>query len=83
MTRILSVSYNPEMEGMGQNDHPLAGVRRAMSMAIHKAMIFFFFAVRQANNERVAGRETKRLVYKLKVPGQHVTSEVRSSGENP
>ena len=60
MTRILSVSYKPEMEGMGQNDHSLVGVRRPMSMAIHKAMMFF--AVRQANNELVARRETKRLV---------------------
>ena len=28
-------------------------------------------------NERVARRETKRLIYKLKVLGQPVTSEVR------
>ena len=32
-------------------------------------------------NERVARRETKRLVYELKVLGQPVTSEVRSSAE--
>ena len=32
-------------------------------------------------NERVARRETKRLIYKLKVLGQPVTSEVRSSAE--
>ena len=32
-------------------------------------------------NERVARRETKRLIYKLKVLGQLVTSEVRSSAE--
>ena len=32
-------------------------------------------------NERVARRETKRLVYKLKVLGQPVASEVRSSAE--
>ena len=32
-------------------------------------------------NERVARRETKRLVYKLKVLGQPVTSEVRSSAK--
>ena len=32
-------------------------------------------------NERVARRETKRLVYELKVLGQPVISEVRSSAE--
>ena len=32
-------------------------------------------------NEHVARRETKRLIYKLKVLGQPVTSEVRSSAE--
>ena len=32
-------------------------------------------------NERVAHHETKQLVYKLKVLGQLVTSEVRSSAE--
>ena len=32
-------------------------------------------------NGRVARRETKRLIYKLKVLGQPVTSEVRSSAE--
>ena len=32
-------------------------------------------------NERVARRETKRLIYELKVLGQPVTSEVRSSAE--
>ena len=32
-------------------------------------------------NKRVARRETKRLIYKLKVLGQPVTSEVRSSAE--
>ena len=35
----------------------------------------------RGTNERVARRETKRLVYKLKVLGQPVTSEVRSSAE--
>ena len=39
MTHILSISYKPEMEGMGKNAHPLAGVRRPMSMAIHTAMM--------------------------------------------
>ena len=40
----------------------------------------------RGKNERVARRETKRLIYKLKVLGQPVTSKVRSSaeiGENP
>ena len=32
-------------------------------------------------NERVARRKTKRLIYKLKVLGQPVSSEVRSSAE--
>ena len=32
-------------------------------------------------NEHVARREAKRLIYKLKVLGQPVTSEVRSSAE--
>ena len=32
-------------------------------------------------NEHVARRETKRLIYKLKVLGEPVTSEVRSSAE--
>ena len=35
----------------------------------------------RGKNERVARRETKRLIYKLKVLGQLVTSEVRSSTE--
>ena len=35
----------------------------------------------RGKNERVARRETKRLIYKLKVLGQPVTSEVRSSAE--
>ena len=35
----------------------------------------------RGKNERVARRETKRLIYKLKVLGQRVTSEVRSSAE--
>ena len=35
----------------------------------------------RGKNERVACRETKRLIYKLKVIGQPVTSEVRSSVE--
>ena len=35
----------------------------------------------RGKNERVARRETKRLIYKLKVLGQTVTSEVRSSAE--
>ena len=35
----------------------------------------------RGKNERVARRETKRLIYKLKVLGQLVTSEVRSSAE--
>ena len=35
----------------------------------------------RGKNERVARRETKRLIYKLKVLGQPVTSEVRSSVE--
>ena len=35
----------------------------------------------RGKNERVARRETKRLVNKLKVLGQSVTSEVRSSAE--
>ena len=37
--------------------------------------------LRGKKNERVARRETKRLIYKLKVLGQPVTSEVRSSAE--
>ena len=36
---------------------------------------------REKKNERVARRETKRLIYKLKVLGQPVTSEIRSSAE--
>ena len=32
-------------------------------------------------NEHVARRETKRLIYQLKILGQPVTSEVRSSAE--
>ena len=36
----------------------------------------------RGKNERVARRETKRLIYKLKVLGQPVTSEVMSSSEN-
>ena len=35
----------------------------------------------RGKNERVARRETKRLIYKLKVLGQPVTSEVRSIAE--
>ena len=35
----------------------------------------------RGKNERVARRETKRVIYKLKVLGQTVTSEVRSSAE--
>ena len=35
----------------------------------------------QKKNESVARREMKRLIYKLKVLGQPVTSEVRSSAE--
>ena len=35
----------------------------------------------RGKNERVVRRETKRLIYKLKVLGQPVTSEVRSSAE--
>ena len=35
----------------------------------------------RGKNERVARRETKRLIYKLKVLGQPVTSEVRSNAE--
>ena len=35
----------------------------------------------RGKNERVARRETKILIYKLKVLGQLVTSEVRSSAE--
>ena len=35
----------------------------------------------RGKSERVARRETKRLIYKLKVLGQPVTSEVRSSDE--
>ena len=35
----------------------------------------------RGKNERVARRETKRLIYKLKVLGQPMTSEVRSSAE--
>ena len=35
----------------------------------------------RGKNERVARRKTKRLIYKLKVLGQPVTSEVRSSAE--
>ena len=35
----------------------------------------------RGKNERVARRETKRLIYKLNVIGQPVTSEVRSSAE--
>ena len=35
----------------------------------------------RGKNERVGRRETKRLIYKLKVLGQPVTSEVRSSAE--
>ena len=35
----------------------------------------------RGKNERVARRETKRLIYKLKVLGQPVTSEVMSSAE--
>ena len=35
----------------------------------------------RGKNEHVARRETKRLIYKLKVLGQPVTSEVRSSAE--
>ena len=35
----------------------------------------------RGKNERVARRETKRLIYKLKALGQPVTSEVRSSAE--
>ena len=35
----------------------------------------------RGKNERVARRETKRLIYKLKVLGQPVTSEVSSSAE--
>ena len=35
----------------------------------------------RGKNERVARRETKILIYKLKVLGQPVTSEVRSSAE--
>ena len=35
----------------------------------------------RAKNEHVARRETKRLIYKLKVLGQPVISEVRSSAE--
>ena len=35
----------------------------------------------RGKNERVARREAKRLIYKLKVLGQPVTSEVRSSAE--
>ena len=35
----------------------------------------------RGKNERVAGRETKRLVFKFKGLGQPVTSEVRSSPE--
>ena len=37
--------------------------------------------LREKKNERVARRETKRLVYKLKVLVQPVTSEVRSSAK--
>ena len=37
--------------------------------------------LREKKNERLPHRETKRLVYKLTVPGQPVTSEVRSSVE--
>ena len=40
MTRILSISNKVEMEGMGQNAHSLAGVRRPMLMAIYTAMMF-------------------------------------------
>ena len=35
----------------------------------------------RGKNEYVAHRETKRLIYKLKVLGQPGTSEVRSSAE--
>ena len=35
----------------------------------------------RGKNERVARRETKRFIYKLKVLGQPVTSEVRSSAD--
>ena len=35
----------------------------------------------RGKNEHVARRETKRLIYKFKVLGQPVTSEVRSSSE--
>ena len=35
----------------------------------------------RGKNKRVARRKTKRLIYKLKVIGQPVTSEVRSSAE--
>ena len=83
MTRILSVSYKPEMEDMGPNADSLAGVRHPMSMAIQYTYSDNVFAVRQANKERVARRETKRLVYKLKILGRPVTSKVRSSAENP
>ena len=35
----------------------------------------------RGKNERVARRDTKRSIFKLKVLGQPVTSEVRSSAE--
>ena len=35
----------------------------------------------RGKNERLSRRDTKRLIYKLKVLGQPVTSEVRSSAE--
>ena len=86
MTRILSVSYKPEMEGMGQNAHSLAGVKTPYVddytlYSIHTAMMFLLCG--KQITSAVARRETKRLVYKLQVLGQPVTSEVRSSVENP
>ena len=49
----------------------------------HRAVSSLIELELRGKKERVARRETMRLVYKLKVLGQPVTSEVRSSAENP
>ena len=49
----------------------------------HRAVSSLIELELRGKNERVARRERKRLVYKLKVLGQPVTSEVRSSAKKP